>query len=41
MPAPFDVAKEDVRLAGVIVKADPETGKALSIERLLIKEDEF
>lgn len=41
MPAPFDVAKEDVRLTGVIVKADPDTGKALSIERLLIKEDDL
>ncbi|KPJ62552.1 MAG: metallophosphoesterase [Planctomycetes bacterium DG_23] len=41
MPAPFDVAKEDVRLAGVIVKADAETGKALSIERLFIKEEDL
>jgi metallophosphoesterase (TIGR00282 family) len=35
-PASFEVAKRDVRLAGVIVDVDEETGKARGIERLLV-----
>ncbi len=34
MPAPFDVATGDVRLCGVLSEIDPETGRALSIERI-------
>lgn len=36
LPTPFDVATEDVRLHGTIVEADPETGHALSIRRLVV-----
>jgi len=36
-PTPFDVASEDVRLSGAIVEADPETGQALSIERVCVR----
>jgi metallophosphoesterase (TIGR00282 family) len=36
MPAPFDVAVGDVRLCGAIADIDPETGRALSIERVEI-----
>lgn len=39
-PAPFEVAKRDVRLAGAVIDVDEETGRARSIERLLVKEDE-
>jgi calcineurin-like phosphoesterase len=38
-PAPFEVAKRDVRLAGTIVDVDETTGKARSIERLLIRHE--
>lgn len=34
--APLQVAKRDVRLAAVIVDVDDETGRATSIERLLV-----
>jgi len=37
MPAPFEVARDDPRLCGIIVSADPDTGKAIGIERLEIK----
>ena len=37
-PSSFDVAKRDVRLAGVVVDVDETTGKARSIERLLVPE---
>ncbi|MEN1681188.1 MAG: TIGR00282 family metallophosphoesterase [Planctomycetota bacterium] len=36
MPAPFDVADEDVRLCGTIIEADPETGHAIAIRRLVV-----
>jgi len=29
------VAKGDVRLSAVLIEADPETGRALSIQRIL------
>ncbi len=35
-PSRFEVAREDVRLAAVLVDIDPETGSAVSIRRLLI-----
>lgn len=34
MPHPFDVATGDVRLCGALAEIDPETGRALSIERI-------
>jgi len=34
MPQPFDVATGDVRLCGVLAEIDPETGRAVSIERI-------
>jgi 2',3'-cyclic-nucleotide 2'-phosphodiesterase len=40
-PTAFDVATEDVRLCGSIVDVDAETGKALSIERLCVREDDL
>ena len=37
LPARFEVAKGDVRLCGVLVEADPATGRATSIQRVLRK----
>jgi metallophosphoesterase (TIGR00282 family) len=37
LPVRFDVATGDVRIAGALVEADPQTGKALSIERVMKK----
>ncbi|MCC6491713.1 MAG: TIGR00282 family metallophosphoesterase [Pirellulales bacterium] len=37
-PAAFDVASDDVRLCGSIVDVDGETGRALAIERLCVRE---
>ncbi len=37
MPARFEVAKGDVRLSAVLIEANPETGRALSIRRLVRK----
>ena len=36
LPARFDAAQKDARLSAVIIEADPETGKALRIERLQV-----
>ena len=36
IPRRFTPAKEDVKFCGVLVKTDPETGKALGIERVKI-----
>jgi calcineurin-like phosphoesterase len=33
MPIRFSTASEDVRISGVVVKADAESGEAFSIER--------
>ena len=38
VPSPFDVASEDVRLAGAIVELDTQTGKAKHIRRIMITE---
>ncbi len=38
MPGRFETAKADPRLAAVIVEADPETGLARGIERMLLTE---
>jgi metallophosphoesterase (TIGR00282 family) len=34
MPAPFEMATGDVRLCGALAEIDPETGRAISIERI-------
>jgi len=34
IPERFEVAKGDVRLCGVVVEADPLTGRAVSIRRI-------
>jgi metallophosphoesterase (TIGR00282 family) len=39
MPHPYEVASRDVRLSGVIVEADPGTGRALAIERVFLPEE--
>ena len=39
-PTHFEVATGDVRLSGTIVEADPATGKATSIRRLVVTEVE-
>ena len=36
MPTPFDVAENDTRLSGVIISAEADTGKAVSIERVAL-----
>jgi metallophosphoesterase (TIGR00282 family) len=37
LPNRFNVASDDIRMAGVIIEADPGTGKATSIERVIFK----
>jgi metallophosphoesterase (TIGR00282 family) len=37
IPARFEVAKGDVRFCAVLIEADPETGRALGIQRILRK----
>jgi hypothetical protein len=37
MPNKFDVAKDDIRMQGVIMNIDPVSGKANSIERISVK----
>jgi hypothetical protein len=39
MPHQFEVATGDVRLCGALVEIDPDTGKAISIERIEVKGD--
>jgi metallophosphoesterase (TIGR00282 family) len=34
MPIPFEVATGDVRMCGLLCELDPETGRALSVERI-------
>lgn len=38
-PTSFEVAKRDVRLAGAVIDVDETTGKARSIERLLVRDE--
>ena len=40
MPARFDIAKRDPRLCGAIVDVDPSTGRATSIERVMLPLEE-
>jgi calcineurin-like phosphoesterase len=35
IPARFDVAKGDVRLSAVLIEADTDSGRALSIHRIV------
>jgi calcineurin-like phosphoesterase len=35
-PAAFEVAKRDVRLAGVLIDVDESTGRARGIDRFLV-----
>ncbi len=37
LPTRFELAKEDVRLCGVLIEADDKTGQATSIKRLQLK----
>jgi hypothetical protein len=37
MPNKFDLAKDDIRMQGVIMNIDPASGKANSIERISVK----
>jgi len=39
MYAPFTVATQDVRACGVLIEADETTGKARSIERVVLREE--
>ena len=40
MPMRFEPAKQDVRLCAALVECDPATGRAHSIERIFLKQDE-
>ncbi|MBU6175965.1 MAG: YmdB family metallophosphoesterase [Planctomycetes bacterium] len=40
-PTAFDVAENDVRLVGAIIEVDKETGRAVSIRRLMLDEREI
>jgi calcineurin-like phosphoesterase len=37
MPNKFDLAKDDIRMQGVILNIDEASGKANSIERISVK----
>jgi hypothetical protein len=37
MPSRFEPATDDVRLCGAIIDCDAETGRATSIERIMIR----
>ena len=39
MPVPFDVATGDVRMCGLLSEVDPETGRAISCERIEVRGD--
>ncbi len=39
-PSSFEVAKRDVRLAGIVIDIDEATGKARGVERLLVPDTE-
>ena len=41
IPAPFEVATDDVRLGGAIIDVDPATGRATRIERIMFRAAEF
>ena len=37
MPQPFEIATGDVRMCGLLAEVDPETGRAVSVERIEVK----
>jgi metallophosphoesterase (TIGR00282 family) len=39
MPSRFEPAADDVRLCGALVECDPTTGRASSIERIMLKQE--
>jgi len=39
MPHPFEVATGDVRMCGALAEIDPETGRAICIERIEVRGD--
>ena len=41
MPTRFETAKGDPRLAAAVIDVDPETGRARSIERMLLSEEDL
>lgn len=41
LPTEFDVATKDVRMCGSIVEADPDSGRAVAIERICVTEDDL
>ena len=41
VPAPFEVATDDVRLGGAIIDVDPTSGRATHIERVMLTVAEF
>jgi metallophosphoesterase (TIGR00282 family) len=41
MPSRFETAKGDPRFAAVVIEADPETGRARAIERMLLTADDI
>ncbi len=41
VPSPFDVATDDVRLAGTVVEVDAATGQASAIRRVMFRESEW
>ena len=38
IPSTFEVAEGDVRLCGVLVDIDPQTGRSVAIERLMVSD---
>ena len=38
MPCTFDVARDDVRMGGALVTVDTDTGRAVDIQRVMVKE---
>jgi calcineurin-like phosphoesterase len=41
VPTPFDVCDRDPRLGGAIVEIDPETGRASTIRRVMLRESDL
>jgi 2',3'-cyclic-nucleotide 2'-phosphodiesterase len=41
MPSRFETAKNDPRFAAVLIDADPETGRARAVDRMLLGEKEL
>jgi calcineurin-like phosphoesterase len=39
-PTPFQVATDDVRMAGTIFDVDPKTGKCSAVRRIMVDENE-